>query len=185
MSTYVRNGRGSAHSNIPWSSWQRHTPQCVERGGVTKETGKRCGDSCRDSDKTRDMRLHALRTTVTLMGHLVDANGRTVPLKSLTGKHSHNAYSLRFKCPTCKQLTRIADGHADRLISGANGGRYTDINIMMLCGPCNERKGKRNATPALIKHAATMEGKALKGVRVPVGLQQIMKRTTPKPDKED
>ena len=40
MSTYVRNGRGSAHSNIPWSSWQRHTPQCVERGGVTKETGK-------------------------------------------------------------------------------------------------------------------------------------------------
>lgn len=180
MSAYVRNGRGSAHSNIPFSSWQRHSPQCVARGGVTKNEGLPCLDSCRDSGKTRDMRLHALRATVTLTGNLVDASGSPVPLKSLTGDHAHNAYTLRFTCPTCKSLTRIADGHADRLISGKNGGRYDDVNVMMVCAPCNESKGHKNAPDAIVRHAGKMKGKALKGKAVPPGLARVMSRRATK-----
>lgn len=183
MSTYVRNGRGSAHSRIPFSTWQRHTVQCVERGHVTKNTGKPCEDGCRGSKHTREMRLHALRATVTLTGALVDDRGRQHALQSLTGDHAHDASTLRFRCPTCRHLTRIVEGHADRLISGANGGRYDDVNVMMICGPCNESKGDSNAPAALIQHAAKLAGKALIGKRVPAGLMAIV--TAPTKGKRD
>lgn len=178
MSEYIRNGRGSAHSRIPFNTWQRHTAQCVAREYVTKNDGLPCEDGCRGSKHTREMRLHALRATVTLTGHLVDASGHSHPLKSLTGEHTHNSSSLRFTCPTCKQLTAIGDGHADRLISGKNGGRYDDVNIMMICGTCNESKGESNAPESLIRHAAKLSGKALIGKNLAGGLMAIVTAPT-------
>lgn len=174
MSNYIRNGRGSTHSGIPFNTWQRHNAQCVSRGYVTKNEGLPCEDGCRGSKHTREMRFHALRATVTLTGHLVDSEGRQHPLKALTGEHAHNSHTLRFTCPTCKQLTRIGDGHADRLISGKNGGRYDDVNVMMICASCNESKGEENAPAALIAHAAKLSGRALIGKKLPAGLMAIV-----------
>lgn len=178
MSTYIRNGRGSTHSGIPFNTWQRHTAQCEARGNVTKNGGHPCEDGCRGSKHTREMRFHALRATVTLSGHLVDTEGHPVPLKALTGEHEHNSSTLRFTCPTCKQLTSISDGHADRLISGKNGGRYDDVNVMMICGTCNESKGEKNAPESLIRHAAKLSGKALIGKNLAPGLMAIVTAPT-------
>lgn len=136
MSNYVRNGRGSAHSNIPFSAWQRHTPQCEARGFVTKAKGLPCV-KCRASDATQEVRFFALAVSAVMTGESVgDVNGKVWTLSALR-TFAGDPRTLMFTDPLTLKRIRVMDGQADRIIPGHNGGRYEPGNLAMIAASAN------------------------------------------------
>lgn len=134
--TYIPTGIGSTHSNIPFSAWQRHTPQCDARGNVTKRTGTAC-KKCRASDATQEMRFYALLTSVFLTGESVHVNGKAVPIRRLATMTREQLAGATFVCPLTLRRIAIRDGQADRIVPGAMGGRYVPGNIALTAADAN------------------------------------------------
>lgn len=142
MSNYIPTGAGSTHSHIPFSAWQRHTPQCDARGNVTKRAGKDCA-KCRASDATREVRLHALTVALVVTGTKVRINGREVRMVDMV--EGDDVSGARFTCPTCEADTLVRDAQCDRVVPGALGGRYEPGNVCLTCSECNAAKA--DSTP--------------------------------------
>ena len=135
-SNYIPNGRGSAHSGIPFSAWQRHTPQCDARGNVTKGKGKPCV-KCRASDATQEVRFNALAVSCIMTGHSPRINGESVRLAALRDYVRQAGDVITFMCPMSGQWVDVRDGEADRAVRGADGGRYVPGNVAMIDASAN------------------------------------------------
>lgn len=137
MSNYIRNGRGSAHSHIPFSAWQRHTPQCEARGFVTKRTGKPCR-KCRANDATQEVRFYALAVAVFITRQSVnDANGNPIPFREMVDMTREELAGCTFVCPITLKRIPIREGQADRIIPGNRGGRYEPGNLCLISAGAN------------------------------------------------
>ena len=135
-SNYVPNGRGSKHSGIAFSAWQRHTPQCDARGNVTKGKGKPCV-KCRASDATQEVRFNALAVSCIITGESPRVNGESVRLAALRDYVRQEGDVITFLCPVSRQWIDVRDGEADRAIRGADGGRYVPGNVAMIDASAN------------------------------------------------
>lgn len=137
MSTYIPNGRGSAHSHIPYSAWQRHTPQCEARGFVTKKSGKPC-HKCRASDATQEVRFYALTISVFMTRqHIQDRNGNPVRLSDMVSMSRDELAGATFVCPLTGKRVAISTGQADRVTPGHAGGRYEPGNLALVSAGAN------------------------------------------------
>lgn len=45
--------------------------------------------------------------------------------------------------PVCQGWVTVATMHVDRIICGADGGRYVRSNIRPTCAPCNQSRSNR------------------------------------------
>src|SRR5262249_39422366 len=65
-------------------------------------------------------------------------------------------------CTHCSKEGDMLNGpdgrawHIDRIVPGSRGGKYTEDNVPLSCGPCNRRRKRRCqiGTPALISSDA-------------------------------
>ena len=142
MGNYIPTGRGSRHSGIPYNMWQRHTAQCEERNGVTLNTNKRCDGSCTGKDGRREKRFHALATSCVITGERVRLDGKGYRLMDVAEMDPKRIKAMmrEFMCPLTGEWVTIPMGDVDRIITGANGGRYEPGNIAFVAASANEAR---------------------------------------------
>lgn len=143
MSRYIRNGKGSAHTDIAFNSWQRHNSLCIARNGYTlnpdPETGKpRKCYKCRGSHANAEMRFHALATAVMLTKQSVmSVDGTKVPLRDVPSLPDSMLVGATFVCPLTDVRLPVADGQAERPTRGRDQGRYRPGNVILAAGGAN------------------------------------------------
>lgn len=143
MSNYVRNGRGSAWSGIPYNNWQRHNAQCLARGQRKRNSDERCEGSCCGSGHRAARRLCALLTSVKITGEpVILLDGREVWTEAdADGLTIADIIGATFVCPLTNKRIPIIGAHVDRVIPGAMEGRYEPGNIALVSSAANLAKG--------------------------------------------